>query len=420
MTESNIFPDPAVTTSKNLGSIERNERCDDVWETFPREPAASEDPRLGHGQRCGACSSRLGVAGYALFSHLNGNIKQVDVRPLLGRQPADLHPRAENILVIGSDERQGQAGLETPGLVTDQSDTLMIIHIPASRRWAEVMSVPRDSWVHIPSCVKSNGQISPPRQFKINESFAIGNLDGNHTATGAACTIKTVEQDTGIYLDHFVVVDFNGFRDMVAAVGGVAECNPTAIDDPRSGLFLSAGRHLLTPDQALTYVRARYGLGDGSDLERIGRQQAIMSSLVSRVRSKLIDPVAIYQFLDAATRSLTIDTQFGGISGLYGLEQSLRGIPSGKIAFFTLPNFPRQQVVPSDTANVLWTEPEDNQIFASFRDDTPASPTLFTARPAIPRTTTAVAITPLAPTPTPSATPVIIQGRTASQSICVG
>ena len=383
----------------------------------------------------GCLLAAAGVAGYALVSHLNGNLTQLDVRPLLGHQPADLHPQAENILVIGSDGRQGQLGLDSPGLTTDQSDTLMIIHIPASRQWAEVMSIPRDSWVKIPSCMMGNGQMSSPTQFKINEAFALGNLYGNHTATGAACTVKTVEQDTGIYIDHFIVVDFNGFRDMVAALGGVPECNPTAIEDPQSGLFLSAGWHLLTPDQALTYVRARYGLGDGSDLERIGRQQVFMSSLISRARSKVLDPLAMYQFLNVVTRSLTIDSQFGGITGLYDLEQSLHAIPSGKIAFFTLPNFPRQLVVPADTANVLWTEPEDGQIFASFRNDVPASPALFSSQPAAPLPAAAQATLPGASkglaaaslpktipvtTPSTSPTPPTIQGRAASQSICVG
>ena len=108
----------------------------------------------------------------------------------------------------------------------------MIIHIPADRQWAEVMSIPRDSWVNIPACEMGNGQMSAPTQFKINEAFAIGNLDGNHTALGVACTVKTVEQDTGIYINHFIVVNFTGFENMVAALGGVYECNPTPIDDP--------------------------------------------------------------------------------------------------------------------------------------------------------------------------------------------
>ena len=362
------------------------------------------------------------VTGYLLVRHLNSNIAQANISGLLGKQPADLHPQAENILVIGSDSRQGTAAAAVDS--TDQSDTMMLVHIPASRQWAEVMSIPRDSYVNIPSCEMGNGQQSSPRQFKVNESFALGNLYGNHTALGAACTVKTLEKDTGIYIDHFVVVNFSGFENMVAALGGVQECNPVPFSDPSSGIVLSAGYHMLTPVQALAYVRARYGLGDGSDLERITRQQAFVSSLISRARSELLDPLAIFRFLDAATSSLTIDSQLGGISGLYSLEQSLHGIPSSKIALFTLPNFPRSEVVPSDTANVLWTQPVDSEIFASFRNDTQASSTLFGAQPAPPAEAAPATATASGrsgkfgapPSPAPAAS---IPGRTASQNICV-
>jgi LCP family protein required for cell wall assembly len=387
--------------------------------------------------------------GYVVLKHFNANLQQDDIRGLLGAQPVNLHPQAENIMVLGSDSRQGLSKAYGSGLVTDQSDTLMIIHIPADRKWAEVMSIPRDSWVNIPACQMGNGQVSAPQQFKINEAFAIGNLDGNHTALGIACTVKTVEQDTGIYINHFIAVNFTGFENMVAALGGVYECNPTPINDPNSNLHLAAGTHLLSPAQALGYVRARYTLGDGSDLERIGRQQAFMSSLVSRVKSELLDPIAIYRFLDATTKSLTIDSQLGGITGLYNLGQSLRGIPSSKIAFFTIPNFPRGDVVPGDTANVLWTQPEDSRIFASFRNDVPASSTLFP--PATSGTKTSVAaglatdgqrldtpsssptatqsqkaapVTHPATKPTPSTSKslshITIQARTGNQSICAG
>ena len=181
------------------------------------------------------------ATGYTVLRHFNANIQQDDIRGLLGKQPVNLHPRAENILVLGSDTRHGQGSGYGTGLVTDQSDTLMIVHIPADRKWAEVVSIPRDSWVNIPACTMGDGQLSAPTQFKINEAFAIGNLDGNHTALGVACTVKTVEQDTGLYINHFVVVNFSGFKDMVAALGGVEECNPTPIDDPLSNLHLSAG-----------------------------------------------------------------------------------------------------------------------------------------------------------------------------------
>ena len=152
-----------------------------------------------------------------------------------------------------------------------------------------------------------------------------------------------------------------------------------------------------------------------------------MSSLISRVRSELYNPLAIYRFLDAFTKSLTVDTQLGGITGLYDLGQSLRAIPSSKIAFFTLPNY----TDPSATANVLWTQPEDSQIFTSFRDDVPASSSLFGAStmtsaskspPESASTSTAGHTLSTSPSPSasPSASPLTIPVRTANQSICAG
>jgi LCP family protein required for cell wall assembly len=380
------------------------------------------------------------TTGYVALKHFNTNLEQDNISGLLGSQPVDTHPQAENIMVLGSDSRNGLSKAYGSGLVTDQSDTLMIIHIPADRKWAEVMSIPRDSYVNIPACEMGDGQLSAPTQFKINEAFAIGNLDGNHTSLGVACTVKTLEQDTGIYINHFIVVNFTGLEKMVAALGGVYECNPTAINDPNSGLHLTAGTHLLTPAQALGYVRARYTLGNGSDLERIGRQQAFMSSLISRVQSELLNPLAIYRFLDAATGSLTIDSQLGGITGLYNLGESLRGIPTSKIAFFTIPNYPRSEVDPSDTANVLWTQPEGDKIFASFRDDVPASSSLFgqpaPAGSSVPLTEgSPKVVKPSSTAAKPSATgspaasaatasaaagQPAIAARTANQSICAG
>ena len=312
---------------------------------------------------------------YAVYRHLNGNIHQVNISGELGTQPVDTHPQAENIMIIGSDTRNGVGKGYGQDLTTDQSDTLMIMHIAADRKYVNVMSIPRDSWVNIPACKMGNGQTSSPTTFKINEAYALGNLDGNHTDLGVACTIKTLEQDTGIHIDHFVSINFEGFQAMVNALGGVEECNTAPIDDPKSNLHLSAGHHLLHGYVALAYVRARYTLGNGSDLERIGRQQAFMSSLVERVKSKLLNPIAIYRFLDAATKSITIDSQLGGIHGLYNLATSVRNLPASQVTFFTLPTYPRQLVVPTDTANVLWTQPEDSTIFQDFRDDIPVSST---------------------------------------------
>jgi LCP family protein required for cell wall assembly len=326
----------------------------------------------------------VGVLGaYFVYRHLNGNLHQVDITGVLGSQPVNLHPQAQNILVLGSDTRHGQGRRygRASVLNTDHSDTLIIVHIAADRRWANIMSIPRDSWVSIPACRMGNGQMSSPTTFKINEAFTLGTLDGNKTGLGVACTVKTVEKDTGIRIDHFVVVNFAGFRDMVRALGGVSECNTTPINDPKSGLHLTAGHHWLNGWQALGYVRARYTLGNGSDLERISRQQAFMSALVDRVKSKLLNPVAIYRFLDAATKSITIDSGLGGIKGLYDLATSLKNLPPSQVTFFTLPTYPRSYVDPADTANLMWTQPQDSKIFQAFRNDVPVSKDLLKRQP---------------------------------------
>ena len=128
-----------------------------------------------------------------------------------------------------------------------------------------------------------------------NAMFSIG---------GPACLITTIEGNTGLRMDHFAVIDFNGFRDMVDALGGVPICAPEAIDDPKAKLKLAAGRHVLDGAEALGYVRARKTLGDGSDLGRIERQQAFLSSVVQEATrtSLLLRPDKLFGFLNAATQ----------------------------------------------------------------------------------------------------------------------
>jgi LCP family protein required for cell wall assembly len=309
----------------------------------------------------------LATTGYLAYRHLNNNIAQSNVRADIGKQPADLHPQAQNILIVGS----GSAPGATAGAagVSNQTGTLLLVHIAADKQWAEIMSIPPYSWVSIPSCTTPGGQLSPAVQSQVNQAYTTGNKDGEHAALGAACMIKALGQDTGIYIDHFVVVNYDGFEDMVAALGGVEECNLTPIDDPAAGLVLSPGRHLLTPDQAVTYVHGLFGPESSSNVARITLQEALGVSLINRARSKLPDPLAAYRFLDALTKSLTVDSQLGGMTGLYYLAHLLHGIPADQITLFALPSYPRADVVPSDTTDVMWTQPTDGEIFASFRND---------------------------------------------------
>jgi LCP family protein required for cell wall assembly len=315
------------------------------------------------------------ATGYLVYRHLSDNIAQVNLAAYIGKQPADLHPQAENILIIGSGSAQGAAAGAAGA--SSQSGSVMLVHISADRQWAEVMSVPADSWTSITSRTTAGDQLTASVQSKVNPAAY---ATGNHVALGVARTITVLERGTGIYINHFIVLNDSGFKGMVAALGGVQERNLTAIDNPSAGLVLAPGRHQLTPAQALAYAHGLLRPGAISGRTRIALQQALGASLIARAKSSLSNPLATYRFLDAFTRSLTIDSQLGGITGLYRLAQELHGILPGNIAMFALPGYSRSDVaVASDTTNALWALPTDNDIFASFRDDVQMSPAVLAA-----------------------------------------
>ncbi|GHE69407.1 hypothetical protein GCM10014715_24100 [Streptomyces spiralis] len=307
------------------------------------------------------------VGGWA-YTHLNGNIKGADVSNALGDNRPKAAAGGQNILVIGSDSRKGLGDAYGKNLTTMQSDTLMLLHTGGNGKWATVVSFPRDSWVQIPACDRGNGTTFAAHHFKINEAFAIGGTTGD-TAKAAACTIKTVEANTQVRIDHFLIVDFRGFTGMVDALGGVQVCPQQAIHDKKAHLDLKAGCQIVKDDKALGYVRARYSIGDGSDIGRIGRQQEFMQSLADRAKSKLYDPTALYGFLNSATKSLTTDPDLAGIKQLYGLASSVKGIATDRISFLTVPNYPRERDVPTDKANVTWQQPAARQLFSALNHD---------------------------------------------------
>ncbi|MEV8393155.1 MULTISPECIES: LCP family protein [unclassified Streptomyces] len=308
------------------------------------------------------------AAGGWFYSALSGNIHGAGVDDALGDNRPQATQGGENVLIIGSDSRAGLGGAFGENLTTMQSDTLMLLHISGSGEWATVVSFPRDSWVRIPSCRQGNGAVSTPHHFKINEAFAIGGSTGD-TAKAAACAIKTVEQNTRVRVDHFMIVDFRGFTGMVDALGGVEVCPPLPIHDKKAHLDLRAGCQTLKNEQALGYVRARYSLGDGTDIGRIGRQQEFMRALAAKARAQLYQPRALYGFLDAATESLTTDPELAGLEPLYKLASGIKRMPAERITFLTVPNYPRARDVPGDTANVVWNPPAAQQLFNALLND---------------------------------------------------
>ncbi|MFE4423540.1 LCP family protein [Streptomyces sp. NPDC056817] len=326
--------------------------------------------RIGRWVAFAASVLVLGVAGVGgwAYTHLNGNIKGADLGDALGDNRPKAAAGGQNILVIGSDSRKGLGDSYGKNLTTMQSDTLMLLHTGGDGKWATVVSFPRDSWVQIPACDRGNGSTSTPHHFKVNEAFAIGGTTGD-AAKAAACTIKTVEANTQVRIDHFLIMDFRGFTGMVDALGGVEVCPQQAIHDKKAHLDLEAGCQIVKDDKALGYVRARYSIGDGSDIGRIGRQQEFMQSLADRAKSKLYNPTALYGFLNSATKSLTTDPDLAGIDPLYSLASSVKGIATDRISFLTVPNYPRERDVPTDKANVTWQQPAARQLFTALNHD---------------------------------------------------
>ncbi len=261
-----------------------------------------------------------------------------------------------NILLIGSDTREDE-GVPGASLSSGaRSDTTLIAHVSADREHVTVVSVPRDSMVPAPPNCDSTVPKEQWTDTQWNSTFSVG---------GPACLIQTIEGNTGLFINHFAVVDFRGFRGMVDALGGVPVCTPEAIDDPKAKLKLSAGRHVLDGDQALGYVRARKTLGDGSDLGRIKRQQAFLSSVVQEATrtSLLLRPDKLFGFLNAATQSLTTDEEFS-LGTMQDLATSVKGIGIKNIQFITVP----VKDYEPDPNRVAWA-PEAEDLWQTLLDD---------------------------------------------------
>ena len=303
------------------------------------------------------------TAGAVLFRQLNGNITADDITDQLGEDrpvpDGTGEPTDElNILLIGSDSRDFEGGEAFGDVAGQRADTTIVMHLSADRERAQFVSIPRDSMVEIPDCRLDDGSVVEGGFGQFNSAFAIG---------GAACTFRTVESVTGVSLDHYAIVNFAGFKDIVAALGGVRVCLPEAVFDPDSGLNLPAGETVVDGDQALSYVRARK-IGNGSDTQRIERQQAFLSSVVQQVTSSglLLRPDRLIGVLDAGTRSLTTDPELASVPALTRIALSVQSLPAENVTFVTVPNEPWSE----DPNRLVWTD-EADAVWAAVRRDAP-------------------------------------------------
>ncbi|MFD7706970.1 LCP family protein [Streptomyces sp. NPDC059785] len=318
----------------------------------------------------------LSAAGAALaYWHLNHNIRSVDINSALGDDrpakavttptaaasaSADPVPSgALNILVLGSDSRSGKKNAELGGGSSGgaRSDTAMVVHLDEGRTKATVVSIPRDTLVTRPACpTSSGGTTAVAYNAMFNSAYSVG---------GPVCAVKTVESLTDVRMDHYIEIDFAGFADLVDALGGVTVTTDEDIDDDSSHLKLAAGTHHLDGTQALALARTRHGIGDGSDLGRIGLQQTLVKALLDQISASdlLTDPAKLYEVADAVTGSLTTDTGLDSLGELTDLGRSLDGLSSADLKTVTMPVV----TAASDANRVVADEPEASELWASLK-----------------------------------------------------
>jgi LCP family protein required for cell wall assembly len=344
-----------------------------------RAPSGRAQPGrpASYGQGTGSCAQRIfrwiaaglaiclaigSIAAYLKFRSVWDSITRVPLTGL-GAAPPKL-TSAMNVLLIGSDSRSGPNRKFGAGIQGQRSDTIIILHIEPHHRGVIALSIPRDSVVPVLSCPRESGapgQTAQPGQVEqLNATFAAG---------GPGCLWKTGEQTTHLHLDHFVELNFTGFEKVINDVGGVTICLPFAVNDPDSRLRLSSGQHHVGGAEALAFWRARY-LGEGSDLQRIRRDQYLMVSLLQGVEHSGLtaSPSRILSVVTDAARSMTTDSRLN-LPAMISIADSLRRLPPGGVQFIELPT---QAYLPNPNW-VTWPA-SDLALFRAIALDRPVSP----------------------------------------------
>lgn len=315
-------------------------------------------------------------AGYLYYQHLNGSIRKGE-RSSGDAKARKTAPNAAgqtpvNILLLGSDSRNSAENLKLGGSrssVGDPplADVQMLIHISADRKSAAMVSIPRDTRVAIPKCTDPDtGKVYPPRNDIINTTLGRG---------GAGCTLATWENLTGVYIDHWMTIDFAGVVKMADAIGGVDVCvkqnvwdRPTAAQRGGSGLKLTAGTHKVKGVQALQWLRTRHAWG--SDLMRARAQHMYLNSMIRTLKSQNVftDSGRLMDLADSAVNSLKVSEEIGTVKKLYDLAMEMKSVPTNRITSVTMPNLPD----PQDPDNhVVPNQADANRLFEMLRDDVP-------------------------------------------------
>jgi LCP family protein required for cell wall assembly len=266
-----------------------------------------------------------GAGGY--YYWVNSQLSGIDRVPsgitaLAGKEGGGEKSQPLNILLLGADNGGDQESVAedlkdgewTPGL--HRSDTLMIAHIPADRDSVQIVSIPRDTWVPIDGYGDA----------KINAAFSEG---------GPTLAVDTVEQLTGIHIDHLAIIDWAGFKDLTTALGGVRVYIPETFYDDSQNIEWTQGWHEFEGQEALAYVRTRHGLANG-DFDRINRQQNFMRATMGKLLSSTKNVFTMTKVINTVTKFLTIDEGWDN-DELRNLALSLMNIHASDVQFLQAP-----------------------------------------------------------------------------------
>ncbi|MGW1139673.1 LCP family protein [Streptomyces zhihengii] len=299
--------------------------------------------------------------GYVYFK-VNGNLDGVDINQALGTErPKNLDDGSMDILVLGSDSRSGANSAYGKDEGGARSDTAMVVHVHQGHKKASVVSIPRDTLIERPDCTHADGSDAPgARRAMFNTAYEAG---------GPACAVKTVEAMSGIRMDHYLEIDFDGFKKLIDELGGVDITTTERIDDSKSHLALEPGTHTLDGEQALGLVRTRGSVGDGSDLGRIQLQQAFIKALVDQVRDVGVfgNPKKMLDLADAATKAITPDSELDSVNELTGFARSLGSLGSEDVHMVTMP----VRYDPRDPNRVVPVEADAAQVWRALKQDRP-------------------------------------------------
>ncbi|MGW1430562.1 LCP family protein [Streptomyces sp. NPDC002431] len=346
----------------------------------PRLRSRRQDERPRWGARLVTGLSVLvlgaGGVGHAVVSGLDTGIDRVDpFKDMKNRPSAGV---GTNLLLVGTDGRdritpQEKRRYRLGGAPCHCTDTVMLVHLSADKKRASVVSLPRDSYAEVPAHrAPDTGAPHPARPMKLNAAYAEG---------GPNLTLRTVENMTGIKIDHYLEVDFTSFMRTVDTLGGVRICTPRPLKDAYTGLDLAAGPHDLNGGQALQYVRSRH-IDGAADLGRMQRQQKFLAALIERATGSgvLLNPVKLRDVVSTVLGSVRADEGFGA-EQMLELGRAMQGFSPSSSEFTSVPVGNPSHPVKGIGSTVTWDPAKSRKLFRALREDEPLAP----ARPAGPR-----------------------------------